>query len=153
MLEDGKAQTSQPQAGSPAALWGRSAGGRDRAENSPRQHKSFRAMVRALESKKKQVQGCPHEGSMQGVESCDPSSMQLLSPPNYIFPAASGSPTLSQSSFLAVHPISIPSALPSPHVVAWFSHSPQQWQNALGHLDFGVQPLLDSLCSVLRNFL
>lgn len=51
--------------------------------------------------------------------------------------AASGSPNLSESSFLVVHPISIPSTLPSPHMVAWFSHSPLQWQNALGHLDFG----------------
>lgn len=31
---------------------------------------------------------------MGDLESCDPSSMQLLSPPNYIFPSASGSPTL-----------------------------------------------------------
>lgn len=87
--------------------------------------------------KKKQVQvwGISYLG---GLEDGDPSPMQLLSPPNHICPAASQSPApLPKSSFLAVHPIPIPSALPPPHVVAWFTHSPLQWQNAVGHLDFG----------------
>lgn len=54
-----------------------------------------------------------YEGSMGGLESGDHSPMKLLSPPNYIFPAVPESPTLPQSSFLVVHPISIPSTLPS----------------------------------------
>lgn len=122
---------------SSTGLWGRSAGGRHRAENGPRQHMSSRATARAPERKKSKSR---YEGSVTwGVW-----RMVTLLPCSCYHPQITSAqqlhkvqPPLPKSSFLAVHPIPIPSALPPPPVVAWFTHSPLQWQNAVGHLDFG----------------
>ncbi|XP_058660918.1 uncharacterized protein LOC131557594 [Ammospiza caudacuta] len=132
VLEDGKVQTSQPLKQLRQAEFSSIVGKVSwRERQSRKSHKATHEQQGNCKSSGKQKEASPGMRDQWGIW-----KVVTLLPCSCYHPQITFSHQLQEVQPSPSLP-SCSSILPSFHVMAWFSHSPLQWQNVSGHLDFG----------------